>query len=297
MKATRAILIAVIIVGSFSYSAYAFLWNRCDNPLEYSIGTFATKFNLSRANFISALKEAEAVWETPVGKDLFAYKETKGMPVNLIYDERQALADKNKSLEASIDRVQESAATVKRSLDAANAAYSKEKAAYQAEVSQYEARLAAHTKNVNYWNSRGGAPSGEYAKLNQEGTTLRSMYAALDAHRLKVNALAAQSGKLVDQYNSYVKDINANVEVINQTADREFEQGEYVSDSKGERINIYEFTTREALVRVLAHELGHALGIDHNNGTTSIMYYLNNGKGKTASAEDVAALKKICRIK
>lgn len=297
MDALRKVLLFIVIVGSFSYSAHTFLRNKCDSPLEYSIGVFATEFKVTRADFLNAIKEAEAVWESSVGKDLFVYKEVKGMPINLIYDDRQALVDKNQTLEKKIETVQGSAASVKRSLDAANAAYASEKAAYEKEKAVYEARLAAHAQSVNYWNSRGGAPSGEYAKLTQEGATLKSLYAALDAHRQTVNGLATQSGKLVDQYNVFVANINSNVEVINQSADREFEQGEYVSDAQGQRINIYEFSNRDVLVRVLAHELGHALGMDHNDNPDSIMHYLNTSKTKIASIEDVASLKDVCKLK
>jgi predicted Zn-dependent protease len=100
----------------------------------------------------------------------------------------------------------------------------------------------------------------------------------------------------VGEYNALVRQANSKIDIINQSADKEFEQGDYVSDSEGQRINVYEFEGKAKLVRLLAHEMGHALGIDHNDDPASIMYYLNQGKGMKLSSADLAALKKVCRV-
>jgi predicted Zn-dependent protease len=62
----------------------------------------------------------------------------------------------------------------------------------------------------------------------------------------------------------------------------------------GEEINIYEFDSRTALLRVLAHEFGHALGLDHNDNEQSIMHYLNSSTNLKPTKEDLAALREVC---
>lgn len=62
--------------------------------------------------------------------------------------------------------------------------------------------------------------------------------------------------------NQLIVILNLNVNQFNTVSHsngEEFEEGEYVRDISGERINIYEFDGEKKLIRVLTHELGHAL--------------------------------------
>ena len=70
----------------------------CEQSIMYTIGTFDGRFGLSRQTFLSVIKEAETIWEKPVGKDLFAYADDGSLKINLIYDYRQQATSKLKSL-------------------------------------------------------------------------------------------------------------------------------------------------------------------------------------------------------
>lgn len=114
--------------------------------------------------------------------------------------------------------------------------------------------------------------------------------------RLEVNGLADQADALVDRYNALVRDINANVNTVNGLSTDEFEQGHYSSGAAGQFIDVYQFEDRERLVRVLAHEFGHALGLGHNDDPSSVMYYINEGEAIRLSDADVESLRVACEI-
>ena len=162
--------------------------------------------------------------------------------------------------------------------------------------SAFDRRRAAYEAEVERWNKEGGAPPARYEALKEEKQALSGAQKELNAQAEALNELVPQINVAVDALNAAAKKINAKVDVYNAQAGEDYEQGAYVADKEGKRINIFEFEDQADLARVLSHEFGHALGLDHVENPDSIMYSFNIGSGLDLSAEDVAALKERCRL-
>lgn len=169
----------------------------------------------------------------------------------------------------------------------------------------YDSRQQVATQNralvTNVDASKQTAESikAEYTKLEAEYKLKEAEYkkSRSENQRMALNNLATQINTRIKDYNKLVGEINSVVKTINQSAGLEFDEGEYVYDSTGERIDIYEFSGRTDLERVLAHELGHALGMEHVENEDSIMYYLNKSSNTTATKEDKIELLRVCSQK
>lgn len=296
VKTIAGILIAgAVAAGGYAY--YEKTYAPCASPITYKIGQFDTRFGVSQAQFLAAMNEAANVWNKAAGKTVLEYSSNGTLPVNLIYDDREATTQETQTLETTINSGKETADSVKGEYTNLKAQYESDEAAYASAVDAYNQALDSYNQEVTYWNQQGGAPEAEFQKLGSEKTELASERSTLESKRTAINSEADAVNALIDKYNLLVDHVNANVAEVNQSAGREFEEGEYVSDSSGKRINIYEFENEDKLVRVLAHEFGHSLGLQHNPDPQSIMYYLNDSTNIIPSPEDLAALKAACNLK
>ncbi|MFH0852274.1 MAG: matrixin family metalloprotease [bacterium] len=313
MKKFLKIIIGFAIIGVFAYISYIYrsplqaLFTRfegvylpCERPITYKIESFDTRFGISKDYFLNALRDAEAIWEKPIGRELFAYEPEGNLKINLIYDYRQEAAAKLQKLGLTVGDDKISYNILKAKYDAFKAVYALDKAALEAKVLDYETRQSAYEKELAYWNARHGAPKDEYDRLNAERVALNAEVAELNQLQAHLNEEIDNINALVVVLNRLAVSLNLDVSKFNtigKTLGSEFEEGNYQSGPDGQQINIYEFDNRDKLIRILAHELGHALDLGHVDDPNAIMYRLNNGINNELTAIDLADLKKLCGIK
>ncbi len=272
----------------------------CAVPITYSLGTFDPKFGITQAQFLDDLDQAVKIWDDPTGKTLFQYAPDGKLKINLIYDNRQEATDKLRALGLTIDDSQSTYNSLKARYDSLNAQYKLYKQQLDADIAAYEKNRASYEQQVAFWNSKGGADHKTAEKLNAQRDELNAQAATINKKKDQINALVDEINSLASTLNRIGSALNLDVSQYNQVGSSrgtEFEEGLYKSDSSGQEIDIYEFDSQDKLIRVLAHEFGHALGLEHLNiNPSAIMYYLNQGKNPTATAEDILAVKQLCGL-
>ena len=294
----RPLLVAIGVL-SVAGSAYLLLPPApCEAPIAYRIGEVDPRFGLTEDSFKADVERANRIWESSIGRDLFAYDPEGALIVNLIYDERQELTEKEQELSAEISATSEVADSVKRQYALLRAQFNQTEEEYNVRLSAFSTHQAAYNAEVEYWNGKGGAPKGKFEALAKEKDALLAERDALEEKRQAVNQLADEINAYINKYNLLVAHINTTVSAINNDglAGTEFEEGTFISDKDGTRINIYQFADTTDLIRVLAHEFGHALGLPHNANPDSILSPVNQSDALTVSAEDLEELKKLCSL-
>ncbi|KND48827.1 MAG: extracellular metalloprotease M10 family [Parcubacteria bacterium C7867-005] len=285
-----------IVLLLLASGAYVLRPEPCTEPISYQIGKFDPKFGISEETFLKVIEEASLVWEKSINKDLFVYDSEGEIVVNLIYDERQATSDKNQELESHVEESKQTAEEVKAKFLALEDEYQEADEEYKQMLESFQKDHDQYNAEVEYYNQRGGAPKNEYDRLVREKARLAVMNKEMESKRLEVNALAEEVNSFVAEYNDIIRNVNSKINTINESAGKEFSEGEYVRDRDGRRINIYEFDSLAKLRRVLAHEFGHALDLEHNPNPDSIMYYLNNSLNMAPTTEEKGDLAKVCKL-
>ena len=205
------------------------------------------------------MAKAEKIWETAAGKELFRYEEKGGaLTVNLIYDSRQETTNTLKTINGVIAGKQSSYESFKADYDTLSQKFTTQKTQYRNDTIKLETMKRALDRDVSYWNERGGAPSGEFEKLQQREREFQNFVTALNTRVNTLNTSANDLNSLAAQINTLIEDLHLNVAKFNTTRAAngdEFSEGEYVRNGLNEDINIYEFGSDTKLIRVLMHEL------------------------------------------
>lgn len=241
------LVLLLVLIGSFSIFIY-YARNSCQRIRTFSVGSVDSRFNISKSQVEAVAKDAANRWNGQTGENLLQYDENSTLKINLVYDDRQAQVDKlnlaNKNLQQNLQNVDTS----------------KEK--FNQLLAAFQADLAKYNSDVTYWNNRGGAPADVYAQLQ---TTSKS----LDQRRSDLISMSQTLNIQVSNYNSDLNNLKTEVDSQKNVI---ITQGLY--EPAQNQIEVFTFGSSNELRLVLMHELGHELGLEHDQNTTSIMYYL-----------------------
>jgi len=272
----------------------------CEEPLTYRIGRIDERFGLTRSDFSLAVGKAAAVWGKPLSRALFREDPQGKIEINLIYDYRQETSDKLKQLDNRMSDTKGSIEEMKMRYERLKAEYEQKRMTLENDLRAYNARVHAYNAEIESWKRQGGAPETQRRRLASAKNELESDGEGLRGRQDEVKKLADEANSMVLFINETVARQNQDVDHYRDVGSRlsgEFQEGFFESKEGRQSITIYHFENEAKLIRLLIHELGHALRLKHSDNPHAVMYRLNQFDAAELTADDIAALKTRCEGK
>lgn len=273
----------------------------CSETLTLTVGEIDNRYTITETELEEILVEVAALWSDAAGRQLVEFSEEGRIPVHLIYSEDQARSSRERQLNDRIESMRIELSVLERDYNQAQDRYDSRLDEYNEDALQLQSDVNVLQNWIRQLNDQGGFNETQIRQLEERQRQIETRNRELDRRRVLLSSEADELNRQQDYLNERIAQKNRAIEEYNRTfsGTRRFTQGSYEWHGTESRINVFHFNGFRELKLVLAHETGHALGIDHVENTASIMYHLMGNQDVVnirLSDEDRKALQEVCGL-
>lgn len=305
----KKIIITCIVVVSVILLIYILLFQSgkadkndtvpCTQPLTIGAGALDDRFQIDKKTLENAISEVVHLWSSTMREPVVVYSKDAELKVDLVYAEEQQITDSERQFRDRLQSETVSIEVMERRFNQHENEYKRDVRRYDDDMKELQASIDRLNQWVNTKNLNGGFSEDELRQFESRKASIDKKSLALDQKQAELLQKAENLNRMVSDLNRQINQKNELVDEYNRTftGERKFTQGAYEWNQTGKSIQVFQFNSLDELKLVLAHEVGHALGLEHVENPASVMYYLmgnQKANGLALTEEDIEALQAVC---
>lgn len=254
----------------------------CQTPLGWRLGTLDPAFGLTATQAEAMIHQAATMWNEQTGQTLLQHDPSNGFVIDFKFDARQQQLLKQRLLQRNLARYDDA---IQPSLQQLPEKF----AELERQIADFNQQKTELQLKINQWRPTHPNADAQRTQLEQQQQALVREADWLEQQRQQL---------LRDQnyLNETIRQRNELVDTAEQPASSApFEVGLMTIRQQQRTMTIFAFSSETDLIATIAHEFGHAFGIEHTQDPASIMFYQLTAQQQQLTPVDIEAWRNTCQ--